>query len=92
MYAIRSYYVLVSGAASAAKVVAIRVGNHPTFTRVVFELDAASGYRVERHAAGEDPNTILVTLDAGSSARDIRSGSPGVASVSVAAAPRNNFV
>ena len=34
----------------AANVVQVRVGNHPTFTRVVFQLDAPAGYRVEKAA------------------------------------------
>ena len=69
----------------AAELVAIRVGDHPTFTRVVFEFDVAGGYRIERNAAGEAANVVRVTLDAASDARQIESRSPGVASVSVEA-------
>jgi hypothetical protein len=67
----------------SAELVEVRVGNHPTFTRVVFEFDVATGYRVERHAEGEPENVIVVTLDAASRRRNIVSRSPGVASVSV---------
>jgi hypothetical protein len=69
----------------SAELVEVRVGNHPTFTRVVFEFDVATGYRVERHAEGEPDNVIVVTLDAASRPRNIVSRSPGVASVSVEA-------
>jgi hypothetical protein len=69
--------------AQSAELVEIRVGRHPTFTRVVFEFDAPTGYRVERRAEGEAENTIVVTLDASSRARSISSGSLGVKSVSV---------
>jgi len=74
---------LLGAPAPAAELLQVRVGKHPTFTRVVFELDVASGYRIERHAEGEEANTILVTLDAGSRARNIASTSPGVATVTV---------
>lgn len=67
----------------SAELVEVRVGNHPTFTRVVFEFDVATGYRIERRAAGEAENVIVVTLDAASRPRNIVSNSPGVASVSV---------
>ena len=77
-------WALVSVApAWSAELVEVRVGNHPTFTRVVFEFDAATGYRVERRAEGEAENVIVVTLDAASRPRNIVSRSPGVASVSV---------
>ena len=56
---------LVAGAASGAEVVKVRVGNHPTYTRVVFELDAAAGYRIEKRQTG-GTNEIRVTLEAGS--------------------------
>jgi len=75
---------------SAAELVAIRVGEHPAFTRVVFELDVPGGYRIERNADGESPNVIRVTLDAASSDQRITSGSSGIESVSVdAGSPRS---
>jgi len=77
-------WALVSVApAWSAELVQVRVGNHPTFTRVVFEFDAATGYRIERRAEGEAENVIVVTLDAASRPRNIISRSPGVKSVSV---------
>jgi outer membrane biosynthesis protein TonB len=71
--------------AQSAEIVQVRVGNHPTFTRVVFEFDTPTGYRIERHAAGEAENAIVVTLDAASRTRNIASRSRAVESVSVEA-------
>jgi len=74
----------------AGELVAIRVGEHPAFTRVVFELDVAGGYRIERDAAGEAPDVVRVTLDAASPERRIASGSSGVEAVAVeAGSPRS---
>jgi hypothetical protein len=51
--------------AAAAQLVKVRAGAHANFTRVVFELDGASGYRVEK--VGTDAAPMLrITLDAGS--------------------------
>ncbi len=66
----------------AANVVQVRVGNHPTFTRVVFQLDAPAGYRVEK-AADQDVKELIVTLEAASTPHSVRSGSPEVGLVSV---------
>ena len=66
----------------AANVVQVRVGNHPTFTRVVFELDAPAGYRVEK-AVDREEKELVVTLEAASTPRSVRSGSPEVGLVSV---------
>lgn len=74
---------LFASPAWSGNLVQVRVGNHPTFTRVVFEFDAPSGYRIERRAAGEAENTILVTLDAASRARNIVSKSQAVESIEV---------
>jgi len=81
---------LVASPASSAELVQVRVGNHPTFTRVVFEFDAPAGYRLERHAAGEADNVIVVTLGAATRARDIASRSPGVERVTVEAGSDNS--
>ena len=40
--------VLTAAPTPSARIVQVRVGNHPTFTRVVFELDGRAGYRIER--------------------------------------------
>ena len=57
----------------------VRVGSHPTFTRLVFELDAPADYRLERASASE----LLVTLGASSKALNISSESRYIASVRV---------
>lgn len=54
---------LVPLPAPAAQLVAVRVGEYDTFTRVVFELDEATGYRVQRD---EGSDVVQVTLAAGS--------------------------
>ncbi len=73
---------LAAAPSLAASVQQVRVGNHPTFTRVVFELDAPSGYRIEK---GVDQGTqeLIVTLEAASTPRSVRSGSPEVGLVAV---------
>jgi hypothetical protein len=67
--------------ALASQVVQVRVGNHPEFTRVVFELDAPARYRVEKRD-GENPE-LVVTIDAASRPRTIRSKSQGIEAVQV---------
>ncbi len=74
--------VLLAASSLASNVMQVRVGNHPTFTRVVFELDSPAGYRIVK---GVDQGTheLVVTLEASSSPRSVRSGSPEVGLVSV---------
>ena len=62
---------LLAAPARAAEVVAVRVGNHPTYTRVVFELDAPAGYGIEHRAAADGVSEILVSMDAGSPPRSL---------------------
>ena len=54
----------------AAEVVAVRVGNHPTYTRVVFQLDAPAGYGMER-PAGTGAGELVVRMDAESAPRTL---------------------
>jgi flagellar biosynthesis GTPase FlhF len=74
---------VLAAPAGATRVVDVRVGNHPTFTRVVFELDAPAGYRIERHTAPDGTNEILVTLEAGSNPRSVTRSSVMVERVAV---------
>ncbi len=60
----------------------IRVGSHPTFSRLVFELDDPATYRLTRLTQPGGPE-LLVTLGAASSAQDIRSNSKYISSVQV---------
>src|SRR5262245_24764315 len=74
---------LMSAAPSfAARVTQVRVGNHPTFTRVVFQLDVPAGYRIEK-GVDQGVKELVVTLEAASTPRSVRSGSPEVNLVSV---------
>jgi hypothetical protein len=69
--------------ARSATIVEVRVGPHPAFTRVVFELDEQAGYRVERQRLPDGSGELMVTIDAASPARSIRSRSPLIDVVSV---------
>src|SRR5262245_6751526 len=73
---------LLAGPAWSARVVEVRVGNHPTFTRVVFELDAKAGYEIERREV-EGGSELVVTLTAASRPRTIESRSVMVAGVEI---------
>jgi hypothetical protein len=55
---------LVSTPAWSANVVDVRVGKHPTFTRVVFELDSPTGYKLERHEVAPGIAEVVVSLKA----------------------------
>ena len=63
---------LLCGSAWSARVVEVRVGSHPTFTRVVFELDSPVGYKVERRAPSAGGNELVVSLNASAQARTLR--------------------
>jgi hypothetical protein len=80
---------LLAAPAWAAQITQIRVGSHPTFTRVVFELDAPAGYRVEEKGTASAPE-LVVTLDATSRPRSIRSDSAGVVKVDVLPGPNES--
>jgi hypothetical protein len=72
----------VATGADAAKVSEVRVGTHDQHTRIVLELDAATGYRLVAPQPGAKPE-LVVTLDATSVARDVPSKSPLVRKVHV---------
>lgn len=72
----------LAGTAQATEVVEVRIGNHPTYTRVVFETSAPAGYRIEREEAG-GAKLLALTLDATSRERDISSRSVGVESIRI---------
>ena len=69
--------------ARSATIVEVRVGSHPAFTRVVFELDEPSGYRIERHTLADGTGELVVTIEASSRGRNVRSRSPLLDVVSV---------
>lgn len=65
---------LLAGApALASEVVDLRIGAHPDFTRVVFELDRPTGYRIERGSAEGGGQELVVSLDATSIPRKVHS-------------------
>ncbi len=70
--------------AQANRIVQVRVGNHPTFTRLVFEMDAFTGYQVERRAGTDGTEQITVILQASTPPREITSKSVGIESVRIA--------
>ena len=57
----------------AAEIVEVRVGRHPDFTRIVFELDRAAGYRIERSDPNAKNSELIVSLEAASIPRRIQS-------------------
>ncbi len=57
----------------AAEIVEVRVGRHAEFTRVVFELDRAAGYRIERASPSPGVSELVVSLEATSIPRRIQS-------------------
>jgi len=75
---------LIAAPAQANRIVQIRVGNHPTFTRLVFEMDAFAGYQVERRAGTDGAEQLTVTLEASTPPREITSKSVGIESVQIA--------
>lgn len=67
----------------AAELVEIRVGVHPGFTRVVFELDSEAGYSVARPAAEGASDELVVDLAAHSLRRVVTSRSDLVETVRI---------
>jgi len=61
-----AFLLLAATPAWAARVLDVRVGHHPTYARVVFELDSPTGYRVERHTPVPGVSELVITLDASS--------------------------
>lgn len=60
---------LAAGAAGAARLVDVRVGQHPEFVRVVFETDAPAAFSIER---GERPGERRVRIEAGGAPARLR--------------------
>ena len=69
--------------AFAAEIVEVRVGKHPTFTRVVFELDRSAGYRIERSDSATGVAELVVSLEASSIPRSIKASKSFIALVEV---------
>lgn len=67
----------------AAEIVEVRVGRHVEFTRVVFELDRAAGYRIERADPTSNVAELIVSLEASSIPRRIHSSKSLIEQVEV---------
>jgi len=65
--------VIMAGTAEAAEIVEVRIGKHADFTRVVFELDRPAGYRIERVDPTSDVAELVISLEATSIPRRIKS-------------------
>lgn len=63
--------VLLASPAWAAQVRDVRIGRHPDFTRVVFELDAPAGYKVERDESAPGSSELVISLDAKAAKRKV---------------------
>ena len=55
---------LYPGGALAVELIDVRVGQHPEFTRVVFEFDEPTGYQISRSKNKSGETSLLVKLDA----------------------------
>ena len=73
-----------ASSAMAAEIVEVRVGRHANFTRVVFELDRAAGYRIERTESSPGVTELVVSLEATSIPRHIGSSKSLITEVDVA--------
>jgi hypothetical protein len=76
---------LIAAPAQANRIIQVRVGNHPSFTRLVFEMDAFAGYQVERRTGADGADQLTVTLEASTPTREINSKSVGIESVKIPA-------
>ncbi|MFL2936397.1 MAG: hypothetical protein ACJZ7Z_06665 [Myxococcota bacterium] len=61
-----------TGSASASEIVDLRIGAHQDFTRIVFELDRPTGYRIERASPRPGVSELVVSIDATSIPRKIK--------------------
>ena len=69
--------------AEAAEIVEVRIGRHAEFTRVVFELDRAAGYRIERADPESDVAELVISFEASSIPRRLKSSKSLIAQVEV---------
>lgn len=78
-----SSVLVLAHTAVAAEIVEVRVGHHPEFTRVVFELDRSAGYRIERSDPSSKVPELMVSLEASSIPRRIQSSKSLVTQVEI---------
>jgi hypothetical protein len=71
--ALATLWLLAGPAMAVSEVVDLRIGAHEDFTRVVFELDRPTGYRIERSSSTAGGQELVVSLDATSIPRKVHS-------------------
>ncbi len=69
--------------AEAAEILKVRIGRHAEFTRVVFELDRAAGYRIERANPASDVTELVISFEATSIPRLVESSKSLITQVEV---------
>jgi len=69
--------------AEAAEILKVRIGRHAEFTRVVFELDRAAGYRIERADPTSDVTELVISFEATSIPRRVESSKSLITQVEV---------
>ncbi len=67
-----------------AEVVDLRIGDHPEFTRVVFELDLPAPHKIARSGPDSGVSEIVVVIEAASIVRDMKSPGGRIDSVKLA--------
>jgi hypothetical protein len=75
------FFVAFARPAPAAELVALRVGTHPGFTRVVLELDAETVYSIRGRTREEGADELLVEVEAHTTRRVVPSPGDLVESV-----------
>ncbi len=70
----------------AARVLDLRVGRHADFTRIVFELDAPAGYKIERHEPAPGIAELMISLEAGGTPIEVKGAKRRIDSVSLESA------
>lgn len=73
----------VTGAAVASEIVDLRIGAHEEFTRVVFELDRPTGYRVERASPQPGVSELVISIDATSIPRKVQAKNALIGTVKI---------
>jgi type II secretory pathway component PulJ len=72
-----------ASSAMAAEIMEVRVGRHAEFTRVVFELDRAAGYRIERSDPTSNVEELVISIEASSIPRRIQSSKSLIVQVEI---------
>jgi hypothetical protein len=68
---VAALFVALATPAWAARVVDVRMGQHPGFSRVVLELDSPVGYKVERRVREKGGSELIISLNASAQPRTL---------------------